>query len=403
MSHERILDGRFARSHRVEEMCEVDFGRISPPLFPAPHTWSHLRVPRGRRFLCLHVGVVVISPRQVFLPGLNDPAIVLGQTFRRKDERSAAESDSTFGPEDLESGLAARLVVERRAQVHGESFRVGHDRIHRVGDVARVLPAVELARRHHPFRHLGIHDEVDGRHQVHEQIRGNAAGVIPVTAPAEKALQAVRVVGSRPEELFPVHCIRRRVRRNGIDPGAARGVAIVGGADHRDLPERPALDELFRFELGGGANALASDLVDAVALLRSGDDLEAFVDRVGHRLFDVDVFACRERVERHLSVPVVRRADKNRIDIISVEYLAIVGMNARFASCDRFRMLRTSFIRVANRNQLDAREPPASVHQPLSPSSRADDADAHRVARSVLAECPDQVSLAFSDVQRRST
>ena len=77
-----------------------------------------------------------------------------------------------------------------------------------------------------------------------------------------------------------------------------------------------------------------------------GDDVEALVDRVGHRLLDVDVLAGGERVERHLPVPVVRRGDEHRVDALVVEQAPVVGGDGGRA-CGRSGSLRPRSARPA--------------------------------------------------------
>jgi hypothetical protein len=54
----------------------------------------------------------------------------------------------------------------------------------------------------------------------------------------------------------------------------------------------------------------------------------AFLERVGHRLFQVHVFAGRHGIGRHAHMPVVRRRDKDGVNVF-FEHLVIVHVRRR--------------------------------------------------------------------------
>ena len=53
-------------------------------------------------------------------------------------------------------------------------------------------------------------------------------------------------------------------------------------------------------------------------------DSAGLVDRVGHRLFAVDVLARLHGVDGHLGVPVVGRGDQDSVDVLAIEEPAVV-------------------------------------------------------------------------------
>ena len=88
--------------------------------------------------------------------------------------------------------------------------------------------------------------------------------------------------------------------------------------------------------------------------------LAAFLDGQRCGLLQVDVFAGQRRFHRHLCVPVVGRADGDRIDALVLEYLAVVttGFDICVLPCpellrvrlleDAFRVSRPDGIQIAN-------------------------------------------------------
>ncbi|TXT25353.1 MAG: hypothetical protein FD138_2956 [Planctomycetota bacterium] len=57
-------------------------------------------------------------------------------------------------------------------------------------------------------------------------------------------------------------------------------------------------------------------LYDSAELFRGGDDQRPFVESVRDRLFDVAVLSRRHRSQRDRRVPVMRRRDDDRIDVL---------------------------------------------------------------------------------------
>ena len=101
--------------------------------------------------------------------------------------------------------------------------------------VRRLVPVVR-AGRHHRRRRLEVEGVVVPRHEVHEQVRRDAAGVVPVAAPPEEPVQIERPLRRRAEELLPVDRRRTRIGRNRIEPRAAG--ASCGCTRH--APSSPA-------------------------------------------------------------------------------------------------------------------------------------------------------------------
>ena len=73
---------------------------------------------------------------------------------------------------------------------------------------------------------------------MHEQIAGETFAIIGEAAPAEEADRVEGSLRSIPEESVPIDGLRAGVGRDGIDPGAAGGVAIGRSLDEEYISER---------------------------------------------------------------------------------------------------------------------------------------------------------------------
>ena len=63
---------------------------------------------------------------------------------------------------------------------------------------------------------------------------------------------------------------------------------------------------------------------DEPRLLGDLTDSLAFIHRECQRLFTIDVLSRPQRVDRDLDVPVIRRADRDHVDVLALQQLAIV-------------------------------------------------------------------------------
>ena len=221
---------------------------------------------------------------------------------------------------------------------------------------------------------------MDRGEEVDEQVAGDARPVVPIAAPLEEPLRVEWALRRAAEKRLPVHGLRAGVGRDRVDPGAAGRVAVVGRANHRDLPELAGLDEIPRRRVDGRADPLAADLQHAVVPLDGGDELEAFVDRVGHRLLDVDVLAGVECRDGHRLVQVVGRADDDRIEAGAGQQLARVLGNRRLAARACLRAYGPAGVRVADGDDLHAGNLLGRLDQLLRPRAGADHADGDTIA-----------------------
>ena len=115
-----------------------------------------------------------------------------------------------------------------------------------------------------------------------------------------------------------VHVHRRRLRVQDAE-GHAR-------ADRVQLADAPVADQFHgpmklrqRAELAVGAE-------DPLVLRDQIAEHAAFGDAAGERLFATDVLARLDRQDRHRHVPMVRRRDHHRIDVLAVQHLAEIDI-----------------------------------------------------------------------------
>ena len=114
---------------------------------------------------------------------------------------------------------------------------------------------------------------------------------------------------------------------------ADAGARLVAGAEGvLDFAELAALHEGDGlFEARAGARLRAA-LHDAVVLAGGLDHLPAFPDVVRHGLLDVDVLAGLGRGDRDQRVHVIRRGDRDGVDVLALEHLAEVGVSVELVT-----------------------------------------------------------------------
>ena len=158
-------------------------------------------------------------------------------------------------------------------------------------------------------------------------------------------------------------------------------ILIPISANEGDLAEAAAGHDLARLLEVRPTSLLHAGLHHA---LRFGDGLQqrlAFLDAVRDRLLDVDVFARAHRVDSHGDVPVIGRADHDRIDIGLFQQLAVIGELARFGRYFLARFLAVRFVDIADGHDLAAAALVQQAQQILAASASADAANADAVVR----------------------
>ncbi len=106
---------------------------------------------------------------------------------------------------------------------------------------------------------------------------------------------------------------------------------MIASLAHQHLPDHAVGDGLLGLVPLVGGRGLRADLQNALGLPHGGRELLGFLDSVAHRLFDVHVFAAVHGFEGDLGVPVIGRGDQHRVDIRTVDDLAIIQRALAFA------------------------------------------------------------------------
>ena len=262
-------------------------------------------------------------------------ALLLARRGRLAGELLGGDAERVAALEGDRAGVAADDLGERGIVAHRRGdddlaalVVVGHHGGD-VGNVAAVILHVEPAAADDPA------GEADARGQEHvgelvdEQVGVHAAAEVPVTAPlgvlgpVERLIRGEAELG--PQEHLPVdrlggHLSQERV----VPPLADVAVAVVAGLDLHDVADLARGHHVVGHlpdRLGGRLDADGEDLLGPGLGL---GDPPGLVDGVAHRLLAIDVLAGVHRVDGHLGVPVVGRADHDGVDVLGGEDLAIV-------------------------------------------------------------------------------
>ena len=156
-------------------------------------------------------------------------------------------------------------------------------------------------------REVAADGQQQRRHRVVEEVRRDAAGVVPVLPPAEVALGIERALRRRTEKRLPVERLVRGLRVDRVVPLPAQvAVAAESAGRPDDFAEQAVLNRFLRLPEVVHRRVLAADLQDAAAGLHRVGDLPGLFHRVGHRLFEVDVLSVAQRFHRVQMVPVIR-------------------------------------------------------------------------------------------------
>ena len=143
-------------------------------------------------------------------------------------------------------------------------------------------------------------------------------------------------------------------------------------------PGQRLLDRGRRADLGAG-------LDDPVVLRGRVDDLAALPDVVGNGLLQVNVLARLAGPHGLQRVPVVRRRDGHRVDVVALQELPVVDDRQRIgrAGLDRpgLRGLEHVAVDVAESGDFDARHLHVVVDVVVAAAAQADDGDAEHLVR----------------------
>src|ERR1019366_5324194 len=201
--------------------------------------------------------------------------------------------DGAFVAEDL-LAVAVMIVAEIAGVVDVELIVLvdGAQRIGHFAVVVFVGPAIDAAARPAGFGYRFIQHEVDDVGLMHQQVGGDAAGIIPVEAPLEVALRIPIALGRGAQETVEIGVLGRGIGRDGIAPGRVVGqrVAVPEGAHVMYVAHHALFDKFLGLLIERRTAVLGAHLYNFPGLLPYLADIEALFDGVGERFFDVDVF-----------------------------------------------------------------------------------------------------------------
>ena len=160
---------------------------------------------------------------------------------------------------------------------------------------------------------------------MNEKISGQALAVIRETAPPEEPFRTERPLGRAIKERRPVNRLLVRVRRDGIDPRAARRIAVPMGFDVIHVAKSSRVENFFCLSVNNGRNPLTADLHNPICLLCRLNHRKPVFNRVRHRLFAIDVLAGGACIHKNFAVLMVGDCDDDRVHIFAVENLFVIA------------------------------------------------------------------------------
>ncbi len=189
----------------------------------------------------------------------------------------------------------------------------------RVGRIAGVIVAEPAAEAHDPRRQRLFAQEPAGDiHLVDALVAHVAAAGVVVPMPIVVQFWPIKIDLSRraaPEfviDLFWNH--QRFVELTDPHP------RLVAGADDvQNLPELAAMNVFNRFAQRLVRPRLRTTLDDSIVVIGSVRKLPAFPHAVADRLLAVHVFAGLGGQDADKRMGVIRRGDRNRVDIFAIE------------------------------------------------------------------------------------
>ena len=299
--------------------------------------------------------------------------------LRPEAEGRILDDHRAFGA--VEADELAAVVVQVAAQGDTE-VGVVVESLDEVGKLAAIFEVVEASAGLGALGGLfRAGDEVDSGNQMDEEITAQAFAIIGVAAPAEEADGIEGALGRGAEEGVPVDGFFAGVGRNGLDPGAAGGIAVPVSVDGEDLAELAGIVNLFGFGVKDGADTLAADCDHAIGFVGGFDHGESIFDGVRHWLLAIDVFAGGAGVFEDVAMLVVHGGDEDGVDVFTIEDGTIVARGWDVGILDRFlRGGVAAVIKVAHGDALNAGDVERSLEMFASANAGADGGEAYGVA-----------------------
>ena len=106
----------------------------------------------------------------------------------------------------------------------------------------------------------------------------------------------------------------------------------------------------------------------------------AFLDSVRHRLLKINVFARRQRIHRHAHMPMIRRSNNHRVDLL-LQHFAIIHVRSRHAVGAQLYSVASRPIHIAHRHDLVAARLVSRIEQVAHAPARSQHSDTQSVVR----------------------
>src|ERR1022692_1855930 len=206
-----------------------------------------------------------------------------------------------------------------------------------------------------------------------EEIGHGAAAEIPVPAPVCKLVGIERAARGRAQKTLPVEFLHFDLRPAGL---VGNMVLKPVRPDQGHLPEGSRADQFLGVYVVLPTALLGAGLHHSFRLANRRQQGRFLRQRVGHRLFAIDVFARSDRIDGDGYVPVVRRADNDGIDILAVQNLPVIHVLTHFAGKPGLSLGAVWCIDVAHCDDLGALDMLGIADEILPTAAGADGCDA---------------------------
>ena len=150
-------------------------------------------------------------------------------------------------------------------------------------------------------------------------------------------------------------------------------------ADERDLAQCPLGDEFLGLEEMAPTPLLGSRRNDPMGRVNRFQQRFSLVQAVRDGLFDIDVFARLQRLQRHRHVPVIRRSDDDGVHLPAVEGATVVRVRLHPGIAGRDRLLHAESVCVRHCAQFGTFDVTQMSCQPATACPAAYQCDANAV------------------------
>jgi hypothetical protein len=149
----------------------------------------------------------------------------------------------------------------------------------------------------------------------------------------------------------------------------------------RDVPEHAAIEQLLGFHEVVPAALMGADLDDLLAFLVGIEHRVDACDGVRRGLLDVNVLAGGDGVHHLLAVPMIRRRDQDRVDVLALEDAAVVADDIELEGLAgrRHPLIEPLLVDFGHRDELAVLLPAERIEHTPAAVPGADDRHAHAI------------------------